>query len=186
MEEYFFVTSDNDDTVDRVKVSDIKYIALWATQLPSVFEYKEFPGYFKALEIYYADNYDRYKECYQKIVTTNDGKTFLDTTINLVLMEKQIEKIINKLMKDIPVMDEANKLKEQYTSLYANWRDQLEINHTTFAIDNFKTMAESYINWLDELSKTNPELAKEVARNSLITTGVLNENVYQKKLRKKI
>ena len=132
MEEYFFVMSNNGDTVDRVKVCDIKYIALWATQLPSVFEYKEFPGYFKALEDYYRDNYDRYKERYQKIVATDDGKTFLDTTISLVLIEKQIEKIINKSMKDKLVMENAKKLKEEYTSLLANLEEQLEINQIAF------------------------------------------------------
>ena len=132
MEEYFFVVSNNGDTVDRIKVCDIKYIALWATQLPSVFEYKEFPGYFNALEDYYADNYDRYKEYYQKIVTTNDGKTFLDTTINLVLMEIKIEKIIDELEKDKSVKDDAKKLKEKYASLFADWQEQLNINQATF------------------------------------------------------
>ena len=196
MEEYFFVISDNGDTVDRVKVSDINYIALWATQLPSIFEYKEFPGYYKALENYYADNYDRYKECYQRIVATDEGKAFLDTTINLVLLRKQIEKIIKKPMKNKTDMDD--KKIEQYTNLLVNWEKQLEINQTTFAseyvdhvyyrrrhgatssIDDFKNKAKSYINWLDNLSRNNPELAKEHAIESLIAAGVLNEDGSQK------
>ena len=191
-EEYYFVISNDGDTVDRIRVCDINYIALWATQLPSVFEYEEFPGYFKALENYYADNYDRYKECYQRIVATDDGKSFLDTTINLVLFQKQIQKIIQKPMKNKNTMDDEKI--QQYTNLLVDWQEQLEINQTRFvseyvdriyyrkkqkttsATNDFINKAESYINWLNNLSKTNPELAKEIAKKSLIATGVLNED----------
>lgn len=43
-------------------------------------------------------------------------------------------------------------------------------------VDEYKEAVESYIKWLDNLAKVDPELAKTMAKKSLIETGVLNED----------
>ena len=40
----------------------------------------------------------------------------------------------------------------------------------------YEKSVKGYLEWLKDLAVTDPELAKEIARKSLIETGVLNED----------
>ena len=92
--EYFYVKPDDigSETEYKISIDDINYLSLFATTLEPLPEVTESIGYVAALNNYYSQNTDDYSECYHNLVSSSYGKTFLNTSVQLELLEKQFRK----------------------------------------------------------------------------------------------
>lgn len=96
----FFVKQDNnvelgsgEPELHEISIDDIDSLALFATTLDPLPEMTETSGYTAALEKYYlenSDNPDIHWDCYRNLVASHEGRTFLATTIQLELLQKQL------------------------------------------------------------------------------------------------
>ena len=130
-ENYFFVKSNHnvelnssDTELHEINVDDINYLALFATTLEPLPEVTEFYGYAAALEDYYLKNSDIHSDCYHNLVASSDGKMFLCTTIQLVLLEKQFR---------TSGLNENNL--RSYAKCIKDYQHQIEFNQSMYMED---------------------------------------------------
>lgn len=130
-ENYFFVKSNHnvelnssDTELHEINVDDINYLALFATTLEPLPEVTEFNGYAAALEDYYLKNSDMHSDCYHNLVASSDGKMFLCTTIQLVLLEKQFR---------TSGLNENNL--QSYAKCIKDYQHQIEFNQSMYMKD---------------------------------------------------
>ena len=97
------------------------------------------------------------------------GRKFLEAIRNLPPSDfTELKKKVDKYVQDALEKREINSSKIQ------------DEKHKRVSSDEYIKMMKEYVENLEELSKTNPELAKQKAQEALIKTGVLDVNGNEK------
>lgn len=126
---YNVESNSSDIELYEINIDDINHLALFATTLEPFPEETEFSGYAAALEDYYLKNSDEYSDCYHKLVSSSYGKTFLCTTIQLVLLEKQFR---------TAGLNETDL--QSYTNCINDYQHQLKFSQSMYMEDNNKNL----------------------------------------------
>lgn len=122
--EYYPDVNSSDNELYEISIDDINSLALFATTLEPVPEVTEANGYAGALDEYYKKNTDSHSDCYRKLVTSDFGRIFLNTNIQLILIEKRLRTSgLNE-----------NSL-QAYERCINNYRYQIDFNHTMYMND---------------------------------------------------
>ena len=134
MEEYFYVipehileTVNDTKNIYQISVNHINSLVAFALTLEPLPEITEAAGYLAALDEYYSNNSNEFSECYKQIISSHEGRNFLNTITNLQLLKQNnpdlnensdlaFNKYIEEYQKQVALnQDMINDLKETQT-----------------------------------------------------------------------